>query len=330
LNEEGADLFSNIFYFTTSRINPRLIGTRALRAFLLLRSLFKTPVELDLARLTRSTSFPRTDVLAGQHEKSIELIFVAISKDFPVLIHSVRFARNSISRYKSGGIRVIVPDREVEECKDLFFKHGLQDVLVVPEGSMISTNSLQLLRKYFPKRANWVLQQILKVQAVLTSNSDASLIVDSDTLLLTRRSWFSSNGSQLLTPSYEFNAPYYAFLEKLGVCSSHPNFTFISHHMLMQKSELRRTFDQMNWSGVDELVTYICENADLDLDSPVCVEYELYSQALLSRDRSKVHLSLWSNISIPRKYLRTLLKSKLLLFVLGKSFHSVSLHSWSE
>lgn len=330
MNEEGADLFSNIFYFTTSRINPRFIGTRALRAFLLLRSQFKKPVELDLARLTRSTSFPRKDVPAGQYQKSIELVFVAISKDFPVLIHSVRFAQNSISKYKSGGVRVIVPDREVEECEALFLKHGFQDILVVPEGMLISHDSLELLRKYFPKRANWVLQQILKVQAVLTSKSDASLIVDSDTLLLTRRSWFSGDGSQLLTPSYEFNPPYYAFLEKLGVCSSHPNFTFISHHMLMQKSELRATFDEHNLSGVDELITYICENAELELDSPVCVEYELYSQSLLGRNMSKVHLGLWSNISISRKYLKTLLKYKMLLSVLGKSFHSVSLHSWSE
>jgi hypothetical protein len=326
----GLQLFSNVFYFTTSKINPRFLGSGILRSFLLVRSLIKAPLELNLTRLSDAINFSRVDIPAGNFNKSIELIFVAIKKDFSVLISSVIYARNSIGKYQSGGTRVIVPDAEVVECKEILLKNGLYEVEVVPESSLISSESLQLLRRSFSSRANWVLQQVLKVQSVLTSKADAALIVDSDTLLLTERSWFSASGTQLLTPSYEFNAPYYEFLEKLSLCSSQPKYTFISHHMLMQPEQLRITFADLHWRGTDELVRFICENAQLELDSPVCVEYELYSQSLLTRSPEKVHFGLWGNISISRSHLSAILSSKLIMRILTRCFHSASFHSWSE
>jgi hypothetical protein len=322
-------LFSYILYFTTSRLNPRLIGTKFLRIFIFLHSFFKPTPTIDLRRLSDALNFSRRDRRAGSFEKSIELVFVSIKKDFPVLVESIKFAKLSISRYQYGGVRVIVPELEVSECEALFLKSGLGEISVVSENTLVSPDSVDLLRATFNGRANWVLQQILKVQAVLTSTSDASLIVDSDTLLLTRRPWFSANSSQLLTPSYEYNAPYYYFLERLSISDQNPKYTFISHHMLMQKLELAETFLALEWGDVHNMIEYICQNANAELESPVCVEYELYAQALLRRSPSKVHFGTWSNISISRVFLDRVLTLKYALWVLSICFHSVSLHSWS-
>lgn len=322
-------MFSNIFYFTTSRINPRSIGTSFLRIFLLIRSLFRPPLPIDLHRLSLALDFPRRDRHAGSFDKSIELVFVAIKKDFPVLVQSIFFAQKSIEDYRFAGVRVIVPDDQVEECTVLLADKGLERATVVSENTLITRESFKLLRETFEGRANWVLQQILKVQAVLVSTADATLIVDSDTLLLSKRPWFSNNGSQLLTPSYEFNASYYEFLACLDISHPNPKYTFISHHMLMQRSELEKTFFALDWKEVDSMVDYTCRNARTDLESPVCVEYELYAQSLLSRSPEKVHLGIWGNISISRSFLERVLTSKLILATLRRSFHSVSLHSWS-
>lgn len=322
-------MFSNIFYFTTSRVNPRLMGTSILRAFLLFRTLFRSSLSIDLHRLSMALNFPRRDCGAGSFDKSIELVFVAIKKDFPVLVKSIYFAKNSIRDYKFSGVRVIVPDAEVNQCVVLLSEHGINEVTVIPESTLIAHKHFMMLQETFKGRANWVLQQILKVQAVLTSTSDGTLIVDSDTLLLTKRPWFTESGSQLLTPSYEFNPPYYEFLANLDICPPNPKYTFISHHMLMQRSELERTFQALGWGEIDSMVEYICHNARTDIESPVCVEYELYAQSLVSRSPEKVHFGIWGNISISRTFLERVLTSRIILTILRRSFHSVSLHSWS-
>lgn len=306
-----------------------MIGTSILRIFLLTRSLFRSPITIDLQRLSLALDFSRRDSRAGTFDKSIELVFVAIKKDFPVLVQSVFFAQKSIGDYRFAGVRVIVPDDEVDECAVLLADKGLEGATVIPESTLITRESFTLLRETFKERANWVLQQILKVQAVLASNADATLIVDSDTLLLSKRPWFSENGSQLLTPSYEFNASYYEFLARLDISNPNPKYTFISHHMLMQRSELEKTFLALDWKDVDSMVDYICRNARTDLESPICVEYELYAQSLLGRSPEKVHLGIWGNISISRTFLNCVLSSRVILATLRRSFHSVSLHSWS-
>ncbi len=323
-------MFSYIVYFTTSRLNPRLIGIKLLRIFVFLQSFFKPTPEIDLRRLSDALNFPRKDIQAGSFDKSIELVFVSTRKDFPVLVKSIDFARWSIGDYHYGGVRVIVPESEVTECKELFSRVDLDGISVISESVFITPDSLKLLRTTFRERANWVLQQIIKIEAVLTSTTDASLVVDSDTLLLTKRPWFSADGSQILTPSYEYNAPYYDFLARLSVSDQNPMYTFISHHMLMQKVELVKTLDALHWSEVDNMVHYICQNANPALESPVCVEYELYAQSILKHSPNKVHFGIWGNVSVSRNFLSRLLNSKFVMLLLVRCFHSISFHSWSR
>lgn len=265
---------------------------------------------------------------AGHKSKSIELVVVSTSKDFAILKYSVTYALRAIEDYSSGGVRIIVPEKDLGECEQLFSKTGIE-IKVINENTLVSKNQFSKLSQHFSLRDTWVLQQILKVQAVLTSEADAVLILDSDTLLLRKRPWFDQNAKQILTPTYEFNAPYYIFLNKLISTKKIPDYTFVSHHMIIQPNILRQILGNNKLLILDNLIDYCCINSDKSVQSPICIEYELYGQYLTSRDKNKVFFALWSNATIPKKYFQTVIKSKFMRFLLTRMFNSISFHSWS-
>jgi hypothetical protein len=171
---------------------------------------------------------------------------------------------------------------------------------------------------------------MLKVQAVMQSSSDACLIVDSDTILTRKRSWFNANGQQLLCPTIEFNPPYYSFLSKLKICEMEPNNSFISHHMIMQKEELGKALDFAGLSNLDIFIDYILENSDRNTQSPVCIEYELYAQFMVSQPQQMYWYGLWANVSIRKDYMNLVLRNRFVFATLRLLFNSISFHSWSQ
>lgn len=265
---------------------------------------------------------------SGRHDKSIELVIVSTSKDFDILPDSLNYALRALRPYTIIGARVIVPSRDVAACKKLLMDCKGQ-VEIVDESDLISLKHLEKLTDAFGIRNTWVLQQLLKVQGVLTSKSDAVLILDSDTVLLRPRPWFSSAGHQILMPSMEYNKSYYQFLEKLHISELVPKYSFISHHMLMQPKILSNLLDSLDLLKIDDFITYICENANTKVQSPICIEYELYGQHLFKTEPKGYFLERWSNISISRRHSSKILKSKLAKVALRAFYSSVSFHSWS-
>jgi hypothetical protein len=265
---------------------------------------------------------------AGNYDKSIELVIVSTSKDFDILPESIHYAFRALSPYQVTGARVIVPSRDVPACKTLIMDAKYQ-IEVINEDDLISQKQFKKLTEVFEGRNTWVLQQLLKVQAVLTSKSDAVLILDSDTVLLRSRPWFSTTGHQILMPSMEYNASYYQFLNKLGVSELIPKYSFISHHMLMQPKIFSNILNSLDLVEIDSFITYICRNANTNVQSPICIEYELYGQYLYNKRPTEYFLERWSNISISRKHSSVILKSKFAKFILKTFYNSVSFHSWS-
>lgn len=265
---------------------------------------------------------------AGNFDKSIELVIVSTSKDFDILPESIHYAFRAISPYKVTGARVIVPSRDVPACKRLIMDVKYQ-IEVINENDLISQKHFKKLTEVFGGRNTWVLQQLLKVQAVLTSKSDAVLILDSDTVLLRSRPWFSTTGHQILMPSMEYNESYYQFLNKLHISELIPKYSFISHHMLMQPIIFSNILNSLNLVEIDSFIAYICRNANTNVQSPICIEYELYGQYLYKKRPTEYFLERWSNISISRKHSSVILKSKFAKFILKTFYNSVSFHSWS-
>jgi hypothetical protein len=269
-----------------------------------------------------------SETKSGQHERSIELVVVSTSKDFDILPDSVNYARKALAPYRVTGTRIIVPNRDILRLKQLEFQFESR-IEIIDESTLVSKEQFRKLTETFGARDTWVLQQLLKVQAVLNAESDAVLILDSDTVLLRKRPWFSVNGSQILMPSMEYNAPYYFFLERLNISRNVPKFTFISHHMLMQPTILSQALDSCGLLNVNDLIEYICENSDKSVQSPICIEYELYGQYLYESSSKGFFLERWSNLSISRHHAHTILRSRIARFVLRIFYNSISFHSWS-
>lgn len=265
---------------------------------------------------------------SGSFEKSIEIVLVSTSKDFDILPHSIDFAVDAVSRYQLHGIRIIVPERDLELCRRLLSpKH--HKVSVVNESDLVAHDQFSKLTKFFKHRNTWVLQQLLKVIAVQNSEADAVLILDSDTILLRSRPWFSPSGSQILTPSFEFNPHYYDFLNSLGISERIPENTFISHHMIMQPHILNRILNNVGLAELNRLIDYVCEKSDRNVQSPICIEYELYGQSLIKSNSDTYFLERWANLSVTRRHSKLVLHLPGIKKILSLFFNSISFHSWS-
>ena len=204
-----------VFLFSTRLPRSKIFFRALVRlAFILYRQKGRK-LDFDPIRFEKSSwILPKREKKAGNLEKSIELIVVSTAKDFEILPHSVKHALKALSKYKYGGVRIIVPKRDVVQCEKLFHNSNIP-ISIIDENTFISKDQFEILSNNFGDRDTWVLQQLLKVQAVISSKADAVLILDSDTILLRKRPWFDQEAKQILTPSAEFNAAYYLFLNKM-------------------------------------------------------------------------------------------------------------------
>ena len=290
-------------------------------------------LEIDFNRFKSSQwILPRHDIRRKVQAKSqnlvIDLVFVVAKKDFEVLKFSLPNAFRSIPTNMRGNINLIVPRQDLSSCT-ILFKDEKLPIRIIDEEIMIQESDRQALKNKFGSRYTWVLQQLLKVAAVLHSESGATLIVDADTIPLRRRNWFNKYGQQILMPSDEYNSDYYLFLSQFGICKNPPEYTFVSHHMLIQRQYLVEALASLKISTTGELINLICNRIQINSQSPVCVDYELYAQFMLNRHPEEIALCRWSNISIPVKRLNHICKSSLRLRVLSLFYNSVSFHSWS-
>ncbi len=317
-----------VFLFSSKLIRPKWLFKTLLNLLDKFNRLKGKTLQFDVSRFEKAAWVSGGRMKAGSMDKTIELVVVSTAKDFDILYHSVNFAIKAISDYKSGGVRIIVPTRDIEQCK-LLFKSMPEKVTVIDEASIVSRAQFKLLTESFGVRDTWVLQQLLKVQAVVNSNSDAVLILDSDTILLRKRPWFDAFGRQILMPSAEFNPPYYEFLNRMIASPSIPEFTFISHHMIMQPFIFRKILADIGLDDIDKLIEYCEKNSDRSVQSPLCIEYELYGQSLFYGNSDLFFISQWANATIPKRYSSKILHSRIIKFFLTKSFNSVSFHSWS-
>ena len=283
--------------------NP--IGTLSL---LLLHMLKKLSIlldrnnELDISRFLMANRLPFTKISGTEKEIStpkIALVVVASEKDFEVLNHTIPFGIEALGKNYYGETRVVVPKKVVEKCREMLSRLGRNDLIVLSEDDMIDETHRNMLRDKFQSRYGWALQQFLKVSQVIESPIDINMILDADTLLIHKRKWFDSHGRQILMPSWEFHSPYYKLLKSFGVGKESPEVTFITHHMIMQKSQLLKAFKKVGVKDVQGLIELVFREASSE-GSAFCIEYELYGQYLWNFSPDAFFLEKWSNRLVPR------------------------------
>lgn len=263
------------------------------------------------------------DPLAGSTEllPPIDLVFVAHPRDADLLDVSIGCAlatsRNPIARTV-----IIVPDDFVESGVLRY-----PGASVVPESSVITPTIAEHIHQRFGRASSaWLLQQVLKFQAVLSSNSAACLIVDADTLLFRPRTWLTATGVQLLAPSLEFWEPYAAHMERMWPeLDSRTPLSWVTHHQLMQKDIVTEMFGARG-EGLDAWIA-LAETKPSPLS-----EYHSYGAYLFTQHRRRVHLAQWNNLPRPRAEFPAVLGDDFVgsvtLRLQGRRPHSVSFHHY--
>jgi hypothetical protein len=175
------------------------------------------------------------------------------------------------------------------------------------------------------KVGGWHLQQVLKYALARSSSAAATLIVDADTVLIRRKTWLDSRGTQLVQFSEEFHQPYMNHFQAFfGLPKTLP-VSFVSHHQLMQSDVVRDMFPTeqklLDW------LDYGREDPSLKIS-----EYETYGAYLLAKYPKRVAFGTWSNLWSPHLALakRLGLESRKPVRELLSDYCSVSFHSHSQ
>lgn len=250
--------------------------------------------EFRASRLS-SEPFPHNDDLPA-----IEALIVSTEKDF----ESIKFVIQNIqsgSRNLVESLSIITPKVSVANCLQLveeyqpLFSRGIN---VIDEDSVFSSAFRQELKDAFGRRYGWVLQQLLTTNFVFSSGAAGVLTINADTVLLRPRKWLDSESNQSLLVSSEFHKPYYELLHKLFRTKKRPKNTFVTHHMLMQPEILRTLLKKEGITSVEQLGKDAISFADLSIESPVCLEFELYGQLISKHHPELVSFNKFSNIGI--------------------------------
>ena len=179
---------------------------------------------------------------------SIEVVIPIALKDLhyleKVLISLKKYCNNPISK-----IIVICPNKEA-------IKIPLTPEITVFSDKDFLDLDLDLFRSNSPDIYGWCVQQLIKIKAVITSNSRYVLWLDSDTLLNQHRAFVNSKYI-LEIVSDEFHLPYFIGLNKtLGFNVPKFRFSRVSHHALVdvqlfnQFALEKKMGSEMDWKNV--------------------------------------------------------------------------------
>jgi uncharacterized protein DUF6492 len=202
------------------------------------------------------------------------------------VVTTCRSADSGILQVTLDGLRRFVPFRKahvITACKNMRkFRRALgPDVELIDENAFIPEMTLSRLKKLslpgFPQGAGWHFQQLLKLAfSFHEPDDDYFLIWDADTVPLRPLQFFDESGRMLFTTAEEEHAPYFDTYRKLLREEPHRGFSFISQHMIVQKSIAREMLGKIetNFSGQDSWAWKIMRNLE-GTSTTLFSEYEM-------------------------------------------------------
>jgi hypothetical protein len=170
-------------------------------------------------------------------EQPLQIVTTCRAYDLPVF----EIAADKIEAHlPCGQLYVIAP---APDCPQMRRKLGKR-AEIIPEDEFLPGMNIgqvrQITRFGFPKNAGWYFQQFLKLQfAFLKPEDDFYLIWDADTIPLRPMRFFDGAGRMLLTKATEHHLPYFETYRRILGEEPNREFSFISQHMLVQKSIAR-------------------------------------------------------------------------------------------
>jgi len=259
---------------------------------------------------------------------AIELIINSERKDFRNLCEVITYAiTNSVNPIEK--TTVAVPASQQNECREVLSgivkTHRIE---VLSEDLFLTDSIREKLRNTFGKRYGWALQQFLTIDRVLKSDYKGVLQVNSDTILLRPTQWIDSEGRQPILVSTEYHLPYYLFLHSLNMEFPVLTDSHITHHMLFQPEIFKEILRKSSVETLEKLVDFTTANAQVNADSPICVEFELYALGALRYFPERITLAKFGNINYPRRANSSSIDFQVELGELAKKYNSISAHSY--
>ena len=149
---------------------------------------------------------------------------------------------------------VYVPENEVDEFKKITDSR----VQVVPETSLTSPYRQELHQKLLDAgnewRFGWYFQQFLKIEAVLASNCDSTIIWDADCVPINNIQMFDANNVPLFMQASEYHEAYFLTIKKLLKIERIQDYSFIIPGFPILKSwiyefisEIENINENKNW-----------------------------------------------------------------------------------
>lgn len=205
---------------------------------------------------------------------SLDIVTACRSADFPILPLSLDGLRRFVPFRK---LYVITARRNIAKFEGAFG----EGVTFFDEDVMIPGMTLADVRELslpgFPKGAGWYFQQLLKLAFCFhKQEDDYYLIWDADTIPLRPLEFFDSSGRMLFTIAEEEHAAYFDNYRRLLREEPRREFSFISQHMIVQKSILHEMLARIesNFPGEDSWAWKIMRNLE-GTSTNLFSEYEM-------------------------------------------------------
>lgn len=253
----------------------------------------------------KQLNLPEIDVLIPCHPKDVGNLQIVIDSIFTNVLNPIKT------------IRIITTQEGMATIQPTSAK-----TIVELENDYIPKRIFDFIRAEVPhSRQGWVLQQVVKIMGSIRSEVDATLVIDSDTVLLKPKSWLDSKGNQSLSFAYEYHVPYKNHQKSLFGYQS-LQLSFVTHHQLFKKEHLLAFFGH----DQESLLQWVMRG-DYSLDSAIS-EYDTYGEWVYLNRKQYVVLTKWNN-AISRIKLHEFssyeeVKSQF------PTFNSVSAHSYLD
>jgi hypothetical protein len=319
------------------KTNSRLLGVLARSVDLLSQPFRKKYLPLNTRALI-SLSQPIDPLRRARDLPGIELVIPFVEKDLralPIVLETaLKNIRNPVAQVtlitpknaEGSGPRFSHPESSTALSKLLA---DMPQVRLVYDQDLLGAELLDKLQARFgegDRNAGWVMQQLIKLSAALQSRHPGALILDSDTVLLTPKTWLNSSGRQLLQIAIEYHSDFMRHVEMFfGVPKKH-RLSFITHHQLMQPDVVREMFPD----GQKSLIAWWESSTDpigRDLG-----DYEAYGSFLAHHHPHRVSYGSFGNLFSPAldQFLYDLETSGRSPQELIPDYCSVSFHSWAQ
>lgn len=254
----------------------------------------------------------------------IDVVIVAIDKDFDVLVHVIDSIRENIKHPISEIILICPESAAIKKiCKDKKCRF-VDETKVLP----ISKKDIG----YFvdgKNRSGWIFQQLLKWSGSDYAKSDYFLVADADTVFC-RPQVFIKDGKVLMPVCSQLgHIPYYKAFTHLTGEKVKALLNFTSHHVLFDKKRLAELKDKIEKHCKMPWYKAIISTKNINPSEGSCVsDYETYGQYFYKHYRDECRLEHWFNLSLSRK--ENLPKLKNLIQKYRNKYKAISFHSYKN